>query len=113
LINAGRLRVLAVTSRNRSPALPAVPTLNESGFPGFDMVTWQGMFAPAGTPPALVERLNLELTAILRSPEIRQRVYDQGGQIGANTPEEFARFIRDEAVKWSKVIKDSGAKLDI
>ena len=112
LINGGKLRVLAVTSRNRSPALPQVPTLDESGFPGFDMVTWQGMFAPAGTPSAVVDRLNGELTRILRTPEITQKVFDQGGQIGANTSEEFARFIRDESAKWSKVIRDSGARLD-
>ena len=112
LVNAGKLRALAVTSRNRSPALPQVPTLDESGFPGFDMVTWQGMFVPAGTPPAIVERLNGELTKILRTPEITQKIFEQGGQIGANTSAEFAQFIRDETAKWSRVIRDSGVRLD-
>jgi len=82
LVNSGRLRAIAVTSRNRSPALPQVPTLDESGFPGFDMVTWQGMFVPAATPAAIVERLNGELVKILRTPEISQKIFEQGGRSG-------------------------------
>jgi tripartite-type tricarboxylate transporter receptor subunit TctC len=112
LIRSGKLKVLAVTSKDRSPILPQVPTLHESGFPGFDMVSWQCLLAPAGTPQAVIDRLHAEVVQVLRSPEIAQKLTEQGGQVVANTPAEFARFIRDETAKWSRIIMDAGIRLD-
>jgi len=112
LVRAGKLKVLAVTSRERSPILPQVPSLHESGFPGFDMVSWQSLVVPAGTPQPVIDRLHAEVVQVLRMPEIAQKLTDQGGQVVANTPAEFARFMRDETVKWSRIIKDAGIRLD-
>jgi len=109
---AGRVRAIAVTSAQRSPALPEVPTVNEQGFSGFDDLTWTAFFAPAGMQQDLVNRINSEVTRALAAPEVRERLAILGLEWKPNTPAEFAAFLREEVPKWAKAVKDSGAKAD-
>jgi tripartite-type tricarboxylate transporter receptor subunit TctC len=109
---AGRVRAIAVTSAQRSPALPDVPTVNEQGFSGFDDLTWIAFFAPAGTPQDLVSRINNEVGRALAAPDVRERLAQLGLEWRANTPGEFAAFLREEVQKWAQAVKDSGAKAD-
>jgi tripartite-type tricarboxylate transporter receptor subunit TctC len=104
-VKAGRLRGLAVTGRARSPALPQVPTMIESGLANFESTTWFGILAPAGTPAAIVSRLNSEINNLLRQPEVRAQVGRRGADPAGNTPDEFAAHIKAEIAKWAKVIK--------
>ena len=112
LMRAGRLRALAVTSPKRLAVMPEVPTMDESGLKGYDVSNWNAIWAPAGTPPALVDRLNREICKAMDSPDVRERVAAQGNLIVCDSPDEFAAYIRKEAGKWSKVVKDSRIKLD-
>ena len=105
---AGKIRMLGVTSLTRSPDLPDVPTIAESGMPGFEVISWQGLCTPAGVPKAMVTRLRANLAAALALPDTRQRLADQGINPGAMTAEQFAAFIRSERTKWAKVVKDVG-----
>jgi tripartite-type tricarboxylate transporter receptor subunit TctC len=109
---AGRVRPIAVTSAQRSPALPEVPTVNEQGFSGFDDLTWTGFFAPAGMPQDLVNRINSEITRALAAPEVAERLAQLGLEWKPNSAGEFAGFLREEVQKWAKAVKDSGAKAD-
>lgn len=111
-IKAGRVRPLAITTAKRSPALPEVPTIAESGLRGYEVLTWYGLLAPAGTPKEIVSRLHSEVVKILQSPDIKERLAGISSDPGGNTPEEFAKVIRQETVKWTKVVKDSGATVD-
>jgi tripartite-type tricarboxylate transporter receptor subunit TctC len=112
-VKAGRLRALAVTTLVRSPALPDLPTIAESGLPGFDLTTWFGVMAPAGTSPEIVTKLNAEIVRALNAKDMRERLEKMGAGVPANnTPEHFAAFIRDEAAKYAKVVRESGAKVD-
>lgn len=111
-IEAGRLRALAVTGTTRSPELPNVPTVAESGLLGFDVTAWFGIFAPARTPPAVTQRLNAELVKILAMPEVRQRLANQGLQPGGGTPEALGSFLVSEMDKWRKVIRESGIRAE-
>jgi tripartite-type tricarboxylate transporter receptor subunit TctC len=111
-IKAGKLRPLAVTSLQRSPALPDIPTIAESGLAGFDASSWFALFAPAGTPKDIITKLNAELQVILQMPEVRVKFAEQGAEPGNFTPEQLGAFTRAEMVKWAKVVKDSGAKVD-
>ena len=111
-VRAGRVRAIAVTSRQRSPALPEVPTVNEQGFSDFDDLTWTGVFAPAGTPQDIVNRLNSELNRALGAPDVQERLAQLGLQWSGNTSGQFAAFLREEVQKWSKAVRDSGAKAD-
>jgi tripartite-type tricarboxylate transporter receptor subunit TctC len=111
-VRGGRVRAIAVTSAQRSPALPDVPTVNEQGFSGFDDLTWIGFFAPAGMPQDLVGRINTEIGRALAAQEVRERLATVGLDWKANTPGEFAAFLRDEVRKWAQAVKDSGAKAD-
>jgi tripartite-type tricarboxylate transporter receptor subunit TctC len=112
-VRAGRLRALAVTTLVRSPALPDLPTIAESGLPGFDLTTWFGVMAPAGTSPEIVTKLNAEIVRALNAKDMRERLEKMGAGVPANnTPEHFAAFIRDEAAKYAKVVRESGAKVD-
>jgi tripartite-type tricarboxylate transporter receptor subunit TctC len=104
-VKAGKLKALAVTSERRSPALPEVPTIAESGFPGYNAVGWNGLFVPAGTPREVVARLAAEVTAILNRPEIREKIAAQGADVVGGTPEQFAAFIRADSAKWAQLIK--------
>jgi tripartite-type tricarboxylate transporter receptor subunit TctC len=111
-VKAGRVRAIAVTSAQRSPALPEVPTVNEQGFSGFDDLTWTAFFAPAGMPQDLVNRINSEITRALAAPEVAERLAQLGLEWKPNSPGEFAGFLREEVQKWAKAVKDSGAKAD-
>jgi len=112
-VRAGRLRALAVTTLARSPAVPELPTIAESGLPGFDLTTWFGIMVPAGTPPGIVAGLNAEIVRALDTKDMRERLEKMGAVPPANnTPERFAAFIRVEAAKYAKVVKESGAKVE-
>jgi tripartite-type tricarboxylate transporter receptor subunit TctC len=112
LAKSGKLRALAVTTASRSSIAPDVPTLAESGLPGFEVGSWQGVFAPAGTPPAIVRRLNAEIVRILGLPDVKEKLSGLGAELVGNTPEEFAVLVKAEVVKWADVVKKSGAKVD-
>ena len=111
-IKAGKLKALATTGTQRPPNLPDLPTIAEAGLTGYDSTSWNAIFAPAGTPREVVERLNREIRAILESPETRKFFTEQGAEAGGGTPAELAEFVRAETAKWQKVVKDSGAKVD-
>ena len=112
LAKAGKLRALAVTTAKRSSVAPEVPTLAESGLPGFEVGSWQGVFAPAGTPPDIVKRLNAEIVKALNLPDVREKLGGLGAEIVADSPEEFSALVKAEVVKWADVVKKSGAKVD-
>ena len=111
-VKAGKLKALAVTTARRSPLAPDLPTMAESGVPGFDISTWFGLLAPAGTPPEIVGRWNAEVGRILRTPEMRERLTAMGAEPAPDTPAEFAQFIASEAAKYARIVKVSGAKPD-
>lgn len=111
-VQGGRLRAIAITSAQRSPLQPDVPTLAESGYPGFDVQSWFGIAAPAGTPRAVVERLNLELGKVIALPEVRKRLAELGATPEPGTPEQFRGWIAAEGKRWNGVVKSSGAKAD-
>ena len=111
-IKAGKLRALAVTTAKRSVALPDVPTLEEAGLPGFDMGTWFGMLAPAGTPKDIVARLNADMVKIIQSPEFRKKMDDIGADPIANTPEQMARQIKDDTARFARLVKEAKVSLD-
>ena len=111
-IKAGKLRALAVTSAARSTALPDVPTVAESGLPGFEASSWFGVLAPAGTPRDIVTRINAEVAKWLASPEAREKLASQGALAAGGSPEDFVRHIGAETTKWAKVVKESGAKVE-
>jgi len=106
-IQAGRLRALAVASAKRQPQLPDVPTMQESGVPDFEVNSWYGVCAPAGTPVALLDKLNADIHSVLRIPEVEQRLTDLGMPPAPTTREEFDQFIRAEIARWAQVIKDA------
>ncbi|HWZ74684.1 MAG TPA: tripartite tricarboxylate transporter substrate binding protein [Casimicrobiaceae bacterium] len=110
-VRAGKLRPLAVLGTARSPALPDVPTAAES-VPGFEVSNWIGLFGPAGMPPAIVARLNVEVQKIMRSPEIQKRLESEGAKFIPMTPDQFATFQKAEITKWAKTIKDANIKVD-
>jgi len=112
LAKAGKLRALAVTTAKRSSVAPEVPTLAESGLPGFEVGSWQGVFAPAGTPPEIVKRLNAEIVKALNMPDVREKLSGLGAEIVADSPEEFSALVKAEVAKWADVVKKSGAKVD-
>jgi tripartite-type tricarboxylate transporter receptor subunit TctC len=108
MLQAGKVKALAVTSRTRSTLLPDVPTVSESALPDYEVSAWFGVFAPAGTPQAIVSRLNTELTAILQAPDMQKRLRDMGAEAETGTPEAYTRYVRDEAKKWSGVVRQAG-----
>ena len=111
-IRNGKLRALAVTSEKRVDDLPQTPTVGEAGYQGFDAVTWFGFLAPAGTPKEAVARLNAEFNKALQQPELRKRLGDEGADPLGGTPEQFAQVIRDDIVRWGKIVKESGVRVD-
>jgi tripartite-type tricarboxylate transporter receptor subunit TctC len=111
-VRAGKLRALAVTSKRRISAAPEVPTFEEAGLPGYEAVGWFGTVAPAGTPPGVINKLNSEIRAALSIPDVRERAIAAGAEPSANSPQEFAAFIREETKKWAEVIKAAGVKLE-
>jgi tripartite-type tricarboxylate transporter receptor subunit TctC len=110
-VRGGTLIALGVTSKVRSPVAPEVPTIAESGYPGFDAVAWHGIMAPAATPPAIVKRLNTEIVKALKEPDTAKLIEAQAIQIVASTPEEFAAFIKQDVLLWKDVAKQ--AKIEI
>jgi tripartite-type tricarboxylate transporter receptor subunit TctC len=111
-IKNGKLRALAVTSAKRVDDLPSVPTINESGYKGFDAVTWFGFLAPAGTPKDVIARLNAEFNKALQQPDLRKKLGDEGADAAGGTPEQFAALIKEDGVRWGAVVRDSGTKVD-
>lgn len=111
-VKAGKLRALAITSAQRSPLLPEVPTLAESGFPGFEVQSWFSLVAPAGTPKPIIERLNSELNKALKDPAVSQRLQDMGASPQPGSPEQLRSFAQAEIARWREVVKASGAKAE-
>ena len=109
-VQSGKVRALAVTSAKRSKVLPDVPTLQQAGIAGFDVSSWQAMYAPAGTPAPVVQRMNAEIEKILATAEVKAKLDGLGLDHAANTPEQFAAFGRSELAKWQKVVKDGNVK---
>ncbi len=111
-IKAGKLKPLATSGATRSPQLPDVPTLAESGLSGYSAYVWMGLLAPKGTPPAIIERLNRELKIVMAVPELKAYFAEAGIEIVASTPAEMDSYFRDERDHWARVVKESGAKID-
>ena len=110
LVREGKLRAFAITSRQRSPQIPELPTMEELGFAGFDATAWFGLMAPAGTPQPILDRLYRETSKVLAMPDVRAKLQNLGLQLVGNTPGEFAGLIKTETAAWGKVIKDAGIK---
>jgi len=106
----GKVRTLAVTSPKRAPDIPDVPTLAESGLPGFAVTPWSGIYAPAGTPPAIVNRLNTEINRMMQQPETRERILSTGLVPVGGTPAELGNYLKSEIARWTKVVKEAGIK---
>jgi tripartite-type tricarboxylate transporter receptor subunit TctC len=111
-VKAGRLKALAVGSARRSPAMPDVPTVAESGVPGYEYATWYGLFTPAGTPRAVIAQLNKAVAAALKNPELAQSLAAQGSEPNPTTPDELARFVKSEHDRWSRVVKAAHMKAE-
>ncbi len=111
-VDAGKMRALAITTAERDPLLAQVPTSAEAGLPGFEIWTWNGFYAPKGTPRDLVQRINRDIVAVCNEPQVRARFDGLGGQPVTMTPEEFGRFTRSELDRWGKIIKSAGLKLE-
>ena len=111
-IKSGQLKPLAVTSARRTPTLPNVPTVAESGLPGFEAVSWIGVLVPKGTPAAVIDRLNRDFLAAMALADVQQKLAATGAELAPGTPSEFAAFIRTEITKWERAVKDSGARVD-
>ena len=111
-VKTGRLKPLAVTSAKRSASLPDVPTMAESGLPGFEAVSWIGALVPVGTPQPIVDKIHADMVAVLRMPEIKEKLGALGAEVVGNTPEQFAAWNRSEIAKWAKAIQESGARVE-
>jgi tripartite-type tricarboxylate transporter receptor subunit TctC len=112
LIRSGRLRALAVGGNVRSAILPDVPTVKEAGIEGYEMKNWYGLLAPAGTPKAIIDKLNAAIVKVVSTPEIKEQFYAQGSEPTSNSPQEFSQFIREETERMSKVVKKAGIKIE-
>jgi tripartite-type tricarboxylate transporter receptor subunit TctC len=111
-VRGGKLRALGIAAAARSPALPELPTVAEQGLPGYEAGNWIGIVAPAGTPPAIVERLHREIAAIQDAPETQKQFAAEGAEVVRMTPAQFGAFMADELVKWGRVVKESGIKAE-
>jgi len=112
LVKGGKVRGLAVTTADRYPAAPEYPTIAESGVPGFDVSAWDGVFAPAGTPAAIIDKLNAAIRQALDDPQLKESLLARGAQAVAGSPDAFTRHIAAESAKWARVVRQSGAKID-
>lgn len=110
-VRSGKLRPIAVTTAKRSPELPDVPTIAEAGVPGYEATSWFGLWTVAGTPAPVVDKLYTALTKVLKDPVVVKKIADQGGEVVIETPAQFEAFIKSEAAKWGKVVKESGAEV--
>jgi len=111
-IKAGKLKALGITSAKRSALLPDVPTIAEQGLPGYEIIQWFGILGPHGTPKPIVDKLNTEINAIMKTPEFAEKVASQGGLVIGGSPEEFAAYIKSDVPKWDKLVKAANIKLD-
>jgi tripartite-type tricarboxylate transporter receptor subunit TctC len=111
-IRSGKMRALAVTAAKRADDLPQIPTIAESGYPGFEAVTWFGILGPANLPKEVVARFNADINKALQDPELRRKLGSQGADVAGSTPEQFSRLIRDDIARWGRIVRDSGAKID-
>jgi tripartite-type tricarboxylate transporter receptor subunit TctC len=111
-VRSGKLRGIAVTSFKRSALVPELPTVAESGLPGYEMVAWQGLLAPKATPPSLIQFLNRETVAIVHQPELKKQLSAEGGEPVGNTPDEFAQWLKIEIAKWTKVVKEANIRAE-
>jgi tripartite-type tricarboxylate transporter receptor subunit TctC len=111
-LSSPRLRVIGITSQSRLPLFPDIPTVNESGVPGYEFNGWVGIVAPAGTPATIIKILNDSITRAVKSPEIIDKFNKDGAEVIASSPEQFKKLISDEVIQWSKVIKQAGIKAD-
>ena len=109
-VRSGKLRDVAVTSLKRYAVAPEIQTVAESELPGFEMVAWQGLLAPKATPPALIQFLYRETAAIVQQPEVRKQLSSQGGEPVGNTPDEFARWVKAEIAKWTRVVREANIR---
>jgi tripartite-type tricarboxylate transporter receptor subunit TctC len=110
-VRSGKLRPIAVTTAKRSPELPDVPTVAESGVPGYEATSWFGLWTQAKTPAPIQQRLYTAIAKVLKDPAVVKKINDQGGDVVIDTPAEFLTYIKAESAKWSKVVKDSGAQV--
>lgn len=111
-VQAGKLKLLAITGKKRHPSFPNVPTFAEQGLPDYTPIAWQGVLAPAGTPPAILEKLSAAMRKVCQSPDLAKKWRDYGGELRCNTPAEFTAFINTDRAMWGKVIQAAGVKLD-
>ena len=111
-VRAGKMKPLAVTTAQRSPQAPEIPTVAEAGVPGYEQTAWFGVLAPAGTPREIIGRLNGEIIKVLNSPDVKERFGKQGVEVRTSTPDQFATFLRSEVDRWGKVIREAGIKAD-
>jgi tripartite-type tricarboxylate transporter receptor subunit TctC len=111
-VQAGKLRALAVTSAQRAPVVPDVPTIAEAALPGYEAIAWNGLFAPVGTPRAVIDQLNAETVKAVRSDTVIKQFASMGATARPTTPDEFASYVRNEVTKWAKVVNESGAKIE-
>ena len=111
-VKSGRLRVIAVTSAKRSPLLPQAPTVAETGLPGYEVNSWYGVFAPPALPKEIIAKINADIVTVLGLADVKERLAGLGAEPQPMTPDDFGKFVRDDIAKWSKVVKESGAKID-
>ena len=111
-IKAGKVRALAVTSARRSALAPDLPTIAESGLPGFESIQWYGLLAPAKTPSSILDKLNRNFVSVLTMPEVKERLFAQGYEVVGGTREQFGAFIKSEIAKWAKVVKEAGIRVE-
>jgi tripartite-type tricarboxylate transporter receptor subunit TctC len=111
-IKSGKIKALAIASKTRSTALPDLPTVSEAGVPGFQSGSWQGLLTAGATPKDIVAKLNKAVVEVLNSPELKERMAAQGADVVGDSPEQFGTFLRDEKVRWAKIVKDSGVKVE-
>jgi tripartite-type tricarboxylate transporter receptor subunit TctC len=111
-VEAGRLRAVAISSKDRFPPMPNLPTVEEGGVPGFDGASWQGVGAPAGTPPEIIRRVNTILVNELKTPAMREQMLKRGGLVSANSPEEFSAYLKAEIARWTKIARAANISID-
>jgi tripartite-type tricarboxylate transporter receptor subunit TctC len=111
-VKSGKLKILAVSSAERMPSIPDVPTVAESGVPGFQTGSWQGVLAPPNTPRPIVDKINADLIKVLGDQATRDKLSDQGAIVRTQTPEQMQAFIRDETARWAKVVKAANVKVE-
>ncbi len=111
-IKAGKTRALGVTSKKRLAFAPDIPTMEEAGVPGFEVLNWQGVIAPKGTPPEVIQRLNADINKVLATADLRDRIVSQGNEVAGGTPQEFDAFIRAENAKWGKLVREANIKAE-